>query len=97
MKIKEWYKGVIVPMVTPLKKDGKIVETPSVEAVRAMVEIGMRIVMIVDNSFSKEERNAVKPLLSSLNESMVCIMPSNRVQSTVWVALFVCGKHLIKS
>lgn len=68
-----------------LIKDGrKTAQILSVEPLLLKKEIGLNIVMVVDNSFSMKERKAVQPLLNALDKFFSTLRPIDNVHLIVF-------------
>lgn len=66
-------------------KKGKIdAVVRSAEVLRSRKDVGINYVLMVDNSFSMEERKAVEPLLSALDEFLNIVRPIDEVQVIVF-------------
>lgn len=56
----------------------------SVEALETSESVPLNIVLVVDNSFSMKERNAIKPLLAALDEFFNSLRPIDNVSIVVF-------------
>jgi hypothetical protein len=56
----------------------------SVEPLETSKELPLNIVLVVDNSFSMRERQAVKPLLSALEEFFKTVRPIDNIHVVVF-------------
>ncbi|MBU3950629.1 MAG: VWA domain-containing protein, partial [Proteobacteria bacterium] len=56
----------------------------AVEILETRKDVGIDYVLMVDNSFSMEERKAVEPLLSALDEFLKIVRPFDSVQVVVF-------------
>ncbi|MFH1148249.1 MAG: OmpA family protein [Pseudomonadota bacterium] len=62
-----------------LKKGRKQARIKSVEQLTKERDFGLNIVLVIDNSFSMKEREAVEPLLSALDEFLKIVKPLDSV------------------
>ena len=67
-----------------VKKGIKAAKIVSAESLETSKDIGLHIVLVVDNSFSMEERKAVEPLLSALDEFLKIVRPIDDIQVVVF-------------
>lgn len=56
----------------------------SAESLETRKDIGLNVVLVVDNSFSMKERQAVQPLLSALEEFLRIVRPIDDIQVVVF-------------
>lgn len=63
-----------------VKQGNKRARVITAETLETKREVGLNIVLVVDNSFSMKERNAVKSLLSALDEFLKIIRPIDRIE-----------------
>lgn len=68
-------------LITKGKKKAEIL---TVEPFETSKEIGLNIVLVVDNSFSMKERRAVKPLLAAMEEFFKIVRPIDNIQLVVF-------------
>ena len=68
-------------VITRGKKKAEIL---TVEPFETSKEIGLNIVLVVDNSFSMKERRAIKPLLAAMEEFFKIVRPIDNVQLVVF-------------
>jgi len=62
-------------------KSGRVV---SVQSVAEVQDVPLSIVMVLDNSFSMEERNAIKPLLAGIDKVLQAVRPIDQVHMVVF-------------
>lgn len=60
---------------------GRIISTQSVSEV---VDVPLNIVIVLDNSYSMYERNAIKPLLAGLDRVLTLIRPIDKVELVIF-------------
>ncbi|MFZ7127947.1 MAG: OmpA family protein [Desulfobacterales bacterium] len=65
-------------------KSGKRADVYSVQPLETNKEIGLNFVMVVDNSASMRQRNAIEPLLSAMDEVFNLIRPIDQVYLVVF-------------
>ena len=68
-----------------LKKGLKTAKIISVEDVTEQRDIGLNIVLVVDNSYSMDQRHAVEPLLAAINEFLSLVRPIDNIQVVTFV------------
>jgi len=68
-----------------IKQGRKTARIIAVEDVREQRNIGLNIVLVVDNSFSMKERNAVEPLLAAMNSFLALVRPIDNVHVVTFV------------
>jgi outer membrane protein OmpA-like peptidoglycan-associated protein len=68
-----------------IKQGPKIAKILSVEDVQEQRNIGLNIVLVVDNSYSMEQRKAVEPLLTAMNSFFSLIRPIDNVHVVTFV------------
>jgi len=68
-----------------IKQGRKTARIIAVEDVREQRNIGLNIVLVVDNSFSMKERNAVEPLLAAMNSFLTLVRPIDNVHVVTFV------------
>ncbi|TSA11095.1 MAG: VWA domain-containing protein [Deltaproteobacteria bacterium] len=56
----------------------------SAESLETRKDVGLNVVLVVDNSFSMKERQAVQPLLSALEEFLRIVRPIDDIQVVVF-------------
>ncbi|MEW6326825.1 MAG: OmpA family protein [Thermodesulfobacteriota bacterium] len=56
----------------------------SAESLETRKDVGLNVVLLVDNSFSMKERQAVQPLLSALEEFLKIVRPIDDIQVVVF-------------
>jgi hypothetical protein len=64
--------------------DGKTAKIISVQPIAESVEVPRNIVLVLDNSYSMRERNAVDPLLAGVDELLKIVRPIDQVQIVVF-------------
>lgn len=74
-----------------LRKGRKRARIKSVEQVTKERDFGFSIVLVIDNSFSMKEREAVKPLFTALDEFFKVVNPID----TVYIVTFDAGRRVI--
>jgi outer membrane protein OmpA-like peptidoglycan-associated protein len=62
-------------------KTGRVV---SVQSVAEVQDVPLSIVMVLDNSYSMEERNAIKPLLAGIDKVLKVVRPIDQVYMVVF-------------
>ena len=62
-------------------KKGRVV---SVQSVAEVQDVPLNIVMVLDNSYSMEERDAIKPLLAGVDKVLNVVRPIDKVQMVVF-------------
>ncbi len=67
-----------------IRQGAKTARITSVEPLVTSKDVGLNIVLVVDNSFSMKKRQAVEPLLEALNAFIDTIRPIDRVQAVVF-------------
>jgi len=68
-----------------IKKGIKTAKIIAVEDVQEQRNIGLNIVLVVDNSYSMEQRKAVEPLLAALDSFLALVRPIDNVQVVTFV------------
>jgi len=68
-----------------IKQGVKTAKILSVEDVQEQRNIGLNIVLVVDNSYSMEQRKAVEPLLAALNSFLALVRPIDNVHVVTFV------------
>ena len=68
-----------------IKQGVKTAKILSVEDVQEQRNIGLNIVLVVDNSYSMEQRKAVEPLLAALNSFLGLVRPIDNVHVVTFV------------
>ena len=68
-----------------IKKGPKTAKILSVEDVQEQRNIGLNIVLVVDNSYSMEQRKAVEPLLAAMNSFLALVRPIDNVHVVTFV------------
>ncbi len=58
-----------------VSKDGKLAKILSVEPLETSSDVGLNIVLVIDNSFSMKLRKAVEPVLSAMDNILKIIRP----------------------
>ena len=78
--------------VTDLQKEDflirqgiKTAKILSVEEVREQRDVGLNLVLVVDNSYSMEERKAVEPLLAAMSSFLALVRPIDNVHVVTFV------------
>jgi OOP family OmpA-OmpF porin len=56
----------------------------SVQSVSEVVDVPLNVVIVLDNSYSMYERNAIKPLLAGLDRVLTLIRPIDKVELVVF-------------
>jgi outer membrane protein OmpA-like peptidoglycan-associated protein len=64
--------------------DGKTAKIISVQPIAESVKVPRNIVLVLDNSYSMRERNAVDPLLAGVDELLKIVRPIDQVQIVVF-------------
>jgi len=67
-----------------VEKGGKKAKIFTVEPFETSKEIGLNVVLVVDNSFSMDLRDAVEPLLSALEEFIKTVRPIDNIHVVVF-------------
>lgn len=68
-----------------IKQGVKTAKILSVEDVQEQRNIGLNIVLVVDNSYSMEQRKAVEPLLGALDSFLALVRPIDNVHIVTFV------------
>jgi len=68
-----------------IKQGIKTAQIISVEDVQEQRNVGLNIVLVVDNSYSMEQRKAVEPLLSAMNSFLTLVRPIDNVHIVTFV------------
>ncbi|MDG4476170.1 OmpA family protein [Thiovibrio frasassiensis] len=68
-----------------IKQGIKTAKILSVEDVQEQRNIGLNIVLVVDNSYSMEQRKAVEPLLAAMNSFLTLVRPIDNVHVVTFV------------
>src|SRR3990167_9179208 len=68
-----------------IKQGLKTAKIISVEEVQEQRNIGLNIVLVVDNSYSMEQRKAVEPLLAAMNSFLALVRPIDNVHVVTFV------------
>ena len=68
-----------------IKQGLKTAKIISVEDVQEQRNIGLNIVLVVDNSYSMEQRKAVEPLLAAMNSFLALVRPIDNVHVVTFV------------
>ena len=68
-----------------IKQGIKTAKILSVEDVQEQRNIGLNIVLVVDNSYSMEQRKAVEPLLTAMNSFLALVRPIDNVHVVTFV------------
>jgi outer membrane protein OmpA-like peptidoglycan-associated protein len=87
----------LVPEDFQLTKGGIPANVISAEVLKTRLDVPISYVLMVDNSLSMKERDAVQPLLAALNEFLKIIRPIDEVDVVVFDRkgdVQVDGKHL---
>lgn len=67
-----------------VKQSGRTAKVLSVKPLAESQEVPRHIVLVLDNSFSMEKRNAIKPLLNGVGELLKIVRPIDDVQMVVF-------------
>ncbi len=67
-----------------MSKGGKQGRVVSVQSVAEVQDVPVSIVLVLDNSFSMHERNAVKELLSGVDKVLKVVRPIDQVHMVVF-------------
>ncbi|RPI76507.1 MAG: VWA domain-containing protein, partial [Desulfobacteraceae bacterium] len=67
-----------------VKKGIKTAKILAAEMLETKRELGLNIVLVVDNSFSMKERQAVDPLLAALDEFLKMVRPIDHIEVVVF-------------
>ena len=67
-----------------IKKGLKTAKILSVEPLETSQQVGLNVVLVVDNSFSMKERKAVQPLLSAVEEFFFNVRPIDNIHAVVF-------------
>jgi outer membrane protein OmpA-like peptidoglycan-associated protein/Mg-chelatase subunit ChlD len=67
-----------------VQRGSKKAKILSVEPLETSKEVPLNIVLVVDNSFSMKERQAVRPLLSALEEFFKTVRPIDNIHAVVF-------------
>ena len=76
---------------------GRTAKILSVQPIAESLDVPRNIVLVLDNSYSMEERNAVKSLLAGVGELLKTVRPIDRVQIVVFdskQSIKVAGREL---
>ena len=68
-----------------IKQGPKTAKIISVEDVQEQRNIGLNIVLVVDNSYSMEQRKAVEPLLAAMDSFLALVRPIDNVHVVTFV------------
>ncbi|MBU4033210.1 MAG: VWA domain-containing protein, partial [Proteobacteria bacterium] len=68
-----------------IKQGIKTAKIISVEDVQEQRNVGLNIVLVVDNSYSMEQRKAVEPLLAAMNSFLTLVRPIDNVHIVTFV------------
>ncbi|MBU0465947.1 MAG: OmpA family protein, partial [Proteobacteria bacterium] len=74
----------LMPDDFKLQKAGIMANITAVEVLKTREDIPINYVLMVDNSFSMQERKAVQPLLSALDEFLKIVRPIDSVEVVVF-------------
>jgi len=90
-------KGLIPDDFT-IQKGGIKAKITGVEILETRKDVGIDYVLVVDNSYSMEERKAVEPLLSALDEFLKIVRPFDSVQVVVFdrKKKFLVDGHILR-
>jgi len=67
-----------------IKKGPKTAKILSVEPLETSKQIGLNVVLLVDNSFSMKQRKAIQPLLSAMEEFFFNVRPIDKIHAVVF-------------
>ena len=67
-----------------IQKGTKQAQVTAAEVLKTRKDVGINYVLMVDNSFSMQQRKAVQPLLSALDEFLKIIRPFDNVEVVVF-------------
>ncbi len=67
-----------------IEQNGKKAKILSVESLEAIEKVSLNIVLVVDNSLSMKEREAVEPLVSALQEFFKIVRPIDNIHVVVF-------------
>ena len=67
-----------------IKKGSKTAKILSVEPLETSKQVSLNVVLVVDNSFSMKERNAIQPLLSALENFFFNVRPIDNIHAVVF-------------
>ncbi|WP_432822705.1 OmpA family protein [Trichloromonas sp.] len=67
-----------------ITQDGRKANIISVESFEQNLDVPRHIVLVLDNSFSMQERNAVKPILAAMDELLKIVRPIDQVSLVVF-------------
>ncbi|MCK5312184.1 MAG: OmpA family protein [Desulfobacteraceae bacterium] len=76
-------KGLI-PDNFKVQKGTKQAKVTAAEVLKTRKDVGINYVLVIDNSFSMQQRKAVKPLLSALDEFLKIVRPFDNVEVVVF-------------
>ena len=67
-----------------IEQKGKKAKIVSVESLEAIEKVSLNIVLVVDNSLSMKEREAIEPLISALEEFFKIVRPIDNIHVVVF-------------
>jgi outer membrane protein OmpA-like peptidoglycan-associated protein len=67
-----------------IKRDDRVAKILSVEPLLTRKDLGLNIVLVIDNSFSMKERSAVEPLLAALEKLLGIVRPVDNIHVLVF-------------
>ena len=67
-----------------IKKGLKTAKILSVEPLETSKQIGLNVVLVVDNSFSMKERKAIQPLLSAVEKFFFNVRPIDNIHAVIF-------------
>jgi len=68
-----------------IRAGNKTAKIISVEDMRETKDIGLNLVLVVDNSYSMKRRKAIQPLLAALTEFLATVRPIDNVQVVTFI------------
>jgi outer membrane protein OmpA-like peptidoglycan-associated protein len=74
----------LLPKDFSIKKGPKTAKILSVEPLEASKQIGLNVVLVVDNSLSMKHRKAIQPLLSAVEEFFFNVRPIDNIHAVVF-------------
>jgi len=67
-----------------VQKDGREAKLISVEPLETSQDVGLNVILVLDNSTSMENRKAIEPLLSALEEFLKIVRPIDNIHAVVF-------------
>lgn len=74
----------LLPKDFTIKKGSKTAKILSVEPLETSEQVGLNVVLVVDNSLSMKHRKAIQPLLSAVEEFFFNVRPIDNIHAVVF-------------